>query len=121
MHKSENIIRNEHLQLCQQLGISGKSVKAELVQKLQELPEILAKITTLIPVLDKSINLYLEFTGQQEYLPVVRHVSKNGITTVFEYLYSEKPLSIELPKIQYHIDDNAAEDSKVHMRIHLRL
>lgn len=113
MHKSENFIRNEHSQLCQQLGISGKSVKNELVQKLQGLPEILEKITASIPVLDKSINLYLEFTGQQEYLPIVRHVSKNGNTTVFEYLYNEKPLSIELPKIQYNIVDNEAEDNQV--------
>lgn len=113
MLKSESIIRNEHLVLCQQLGIPGKNIKVELLEKLQELPEINKKITNSIPLLEKAINLYIEFTGQQDYLPVVKHVLKNGNSTVFQYLYNEKPLSIEVPIVHYNLEDNNTNENCV--------
>lgn len=113
LRKSENIITNERLQLCQQLGIEGKSIKKELVQKLKELPEIHDKVSRLFPSLENAISLYLTFLGKSDhhYLPVLRHVSKHGNTTVYQYLYNEKPIAIELPTIKYNIDDDMINDN----------
>lgn len=102
--KSENILKSEHLLLCQQLGIKGDKIRRELVQRLDELPKIYQRIASEIPSLNKAISLYSEFSGNENSLELLRHVASNGNTTVYQFLYSEEPLSIEEPEFKINLD-----------------
>lgn len=108
--KSENILKSEHLLLCQQLGIKGEKIRRELVQRLDELPKIYQRIASGVPSLNKSIDLYSEFSGNLNSLELLRHVASNGNTTVYQFLYSEEPLSIEQPELKINLD---LDDEKI--------
>ena len=110
LQKSENTVKNEYNLLCSQLGIKGDNVRAELVEKLKEMPEILTKIASSVQNLSKAVKLYTDFVGNSNILPVIRHILKSGNTTVYEFLYSEPPLSVEEPEIKIKIEE--AENSK---------
>lgn len=110
--KSENILKSEHLLLCQQLGIKGDKIRRELVQRLDELPKIYQRIASEIPSLNKAISLYAEFSGNENSLELLRHVAANGNTTVYQFLYSEEPLSVEEPELKINLDlDEKAESA----------
>lgn len=51
--KSENILKNEHTAACQQLGIKGQHLRAELADKLKELPELQNRVSIFSMVLDE--------------------------------------------------------------------
>ena len=46
--KSENILKNEYTAACHQLGIKGKHLRAELADKLKELPELQEKVRFIV-------------------------------------------------------------------------
>lgn len=103
--KSEHILKNEFTVSCQQLGISGVNIKEELIEKIKELPELQSKAAKTIPDLKKALNLYENFSTNKGCLPIIRHIIECGNTTVYEYLYSEPPLSIEPPPFKFLEND----------------
>lgn len=103
--KSENILRSEYNTACQQLGIKGEKIKAELVEKLQDLPKLQEEVASKIPELSKALDLYVNFSNNSHCLPILRHIIKSGNTTVYEYKYSEVPMQIEEPKLPFQLDD----------------
>ncbi|XP_062551461.1 CDK5RAP3-like protein [Armigeres subalbatus] len=106
LKRSENVVMGEYHALCKQLGIAGDNVRQELVKKVGELPKMLNEISGTVSALKKAIELYSAFLGNEECLPVLRHVSTSGNTTVYEFLYSEPPLSIEEPPVKFDTKAN---------------
>lgn len=97
--KSQNSIRSEHNAICSQLGITGDNIRKELIEKLGDLPKLFKDVANVTPDLLKAANLYGEYSKSQEVLPLLRHVMRSGNTTVYEFLYSEAPLSVEEPPL----------------------
>lgn len=104
--KSENILKSEYNTGCQQLGIKGDNIKAELTERLKDLPELQLQVAKKIPDLKKAVDLYENFSGNKYCLPVIKHIIKSGNTTVYEYKYSEPPVIIEEPPLPFKLDDN---------------
>lgn len=100
----------EYQMLCKQLGIAGDNIRQELVKKVSELPEMLNKIAASVPALKKAIELYAAFLSNAGCLPVLRHVATAGNTTVYEFLYSEPPLSIEEPPVKFNTDEQPSAE-----------
>lgn len=98
--KSQNTIRREYEALCLQLGIAGQDIRGELLERLKDLPRMLEDVASLTPELRKAVVLYGDYAQSKEVLPLLRHVMQSGNTTVYEFLYSEAPLSIEEPKLK---------------------
>jgi hypothetical protein len=130
--KSEHNLQTEYNALCSQLGIKGDNVRDELIAKLNELPDlfqtvnykitasslvfyvIFLQIAVTFPTLAKAIQFYAEFSGNKNSIPLLRHISLKGNTTVYEFLYNEPPLSIEEPPLKIKIStDNKVDDDKV--------
>ncbi|GAB0096521.1 CDK5RAP3-like protein [Sergentomyia squamirostris] len=105
MAKSQNAIRSEFNAVCSQLGIKGEKIKAELREKLEQLPQMYEGIASKTQSLDKAVNLYGEFCKNKNCLEILRHVATSGNTTVYEYLYSEAPLSIEESPVDFGPED----------------
>ncbi|XP_065081300.1 CDK5RAP3-like protein [Ochlerotatus camptorhynchus] len=108
LKRSENVVLGEYHSLCKQLGIAGENVRQELVTKVGELPKMLNEIAGTVSALKKAIELYSAFMGNEGCLPVLRHVATSGNTTVYEFLYSESPLSIEEPPVKFELEEEAA-------------
>lgn len=88
------------------MGISGENIRKELLERLKDLPKLLQDVASVTPGLQKASHLYGEYAGKAiEVLPLLRHVIKSGNTTVYEFLYSEAPLSIEEPALQIQVED----------------
>ncbi|XP_055595239.1 CDK5RAP3-like protein [Uranotaenia lowii] len=111
LERSEIVILGEYQSLCKQLGILGENVRKELVEKVGELPEMYRTIATSVPPLKKALKLYGAFLSNDACLPILRHVSSAGNTTVYEFLYSEPPLSIEEPPVKFSLKDTSEENS----------
>lgn len=107
--KSENILRSEYTTGCQQLGIKGEKIKVELTERLKDLPQLQAEVAMKIPDLNKAVDLYGNFSGNKYCLPLIKHVIKSGNTTVYEYKYSEPPVSVEEPPLPFKLDDDVSE------------
>ncbi|KAG5900655.1 hypothetical protein JTB14_005926 [Gonioctena quinquepunctata] len=87
---------------CEQLGISGRNIKAELVALLKELPSIYEISSEKSKIVLPAIELYSEFNkylsgkvSDVSILPVLDYIIKFGNTTTYEYTYGERPVSIE--------------------------
>lgn len=118
--KSENLAQNEFNASCKQLGISGKNIKKELIALLDELPQIYRETEKKIKGIQPAIDLYEAFNkfllGKDSELVVLNTLSyivKNGNTTTYEFTYGEKPISIELPKTEFAIEEIASSDDNV--------
>lgn len=107
--KSENILRSEYTTGCQQLGIKGDKIKAELTERLKDLPDLQAEVAKKIPDLNKAASLYANFSGNKYCLPLIKHIIKSGNTTVYEYKYSEAPVSVEEPPLPFKLDDDESD------------
>ncbi|EFA00941.1 CDK5 regulatory subunit-associated protein 3 [Tribolium castaneum] len=101
--KNEALALKEFNTSCEQLGITGKNIKSELIQLLGELPKIYENAAGKIKLVKPAIELYLAFnqylSGKDtgvEVLPLLRFVAEKGNPTTYEYTYGEKPLKIEL-------------------------
>lgn len=97
--KTEDILCAEKNALCQQLGIKGANLRDEMTERIRELPRLYEEVSREIPALSKALDYYVQFTGKSEYLPILRHVSAHGNTTVYQYVHNEAPLSVEEPPI----------------------
>lgn len=104
--KSENIANSEFNGSCKQLGISGKQIKRELIDLLDELPKIYEKVGENFKSLKPAKELYTAFCQHVapkeisfDCLAVLKYIIESGNTTTYEWTYGEKPVSIELPSI----------------------
>lgn len=111
LKRSENVVLGEYHSLCKQLGIPGENIRQELVTKVGELPKMLNEIAGTVSALKKAIELYSAFLGNEGCLPVLRHVATSGNTTVYEFLYSESPLSIEEPPVKFDVGEQGNAES----------
>ncbi|XP_052748565.1 CDK5 regulatory subunit-associated protein 3 [Galleria mellonella] len=109
--KNEASSKSEFLTLCKQLGIQGNRIKKELVERLQELPEIYDKIGKSLKPLLPGIELYSAFTkyvlGDKatDVVLLLQYVVEHGNTTVYEWSYGEPPLSVEPDPVHIELDD----------------
>ncbi|CRK87443.1 CLUMA_CG001244, isoform A [Clunio marinus] len=110
--KSENILRNEYNVACQQLGIKGDKIKVELTERLKDLPELQSQVVKKIVDLKKAVSLYENFSANKYCLPLVKHIMKSGNTTVYEYKYSDAPISVQEPPLPFKLDD---DDNEIQM------
>lgn len=104
--KSEEHLLGERQIICQQLGIKGINLKEEFEGRIKELPKCYDEVVNALPKLSKAIEYYLEFSGKPEFLPLLRHVSVNGNTTVYQFVYNESPLSIDEPNIIVNLSND---------------
>lgn len=115
--KGEASSKAEFVALCKQLGIKGDKIKRELVERIQELPEIYDKIGKSLKPLLPAIELYSAFTkymlGEKatEVLPLLQFVVERGNTTVYEWRYGEPPLKIEPDPVNIEFDDEEQQGS----------
>lgn len=108
--KNEASSKTEFLNLCKQLGIKGDKIKKELVERLQELPDIYDKIGKSLKPLKPAIELYNAFVkymlgDASEVLPLLQYVVEYGNTTVYEWTYGEPPLSAEPDPIHIEVEE----------------
>lgn len=102
--KTENVLLNEHSALCQQLGIQGKNLKEEFLEKLKDLPEIYNQSIKNVGNLRDAVDFYNDFLQDSTHLPILQHVINKGNTTVYEFLNKEAPLKIEENIIKLNIE-----------------
>lgn len=111
MRKTEEFLYAEKNIICQQIGIKGVNLKEEFTARIKELPKLYEEIAKKIPNIRKAIDYYIEFSGNSEYLPILRHIIEFGNTTVYQYVYNEAPLSIEEPPVNIQLTiGNAVEN-----------
>ncbi|XP_053697732.1 CDK5RAP3-like protein [Sabethes cyaneus] len=108
LRRSQNTVNNEYQALCRQLGIAGENLREELIAKVGELPEMLTNVASSVSDLKKAVELYASFSSNAECLRMLRHVANVGNTTVYEFLYSEPPLSIEVPPMKFALEKSEA-------------
>ncbi|CAH0723953.1 unnamed protein product, partial [Brenthis ino] len=116
--KNEASSKTEFLNSCKQLGIKGDKIKKELVERLQELPEIYDKIGKSLKPLKPAIELYSAFVkyilGEaSEVLPLLQYVVEHGNTTVYEWTYGEPPLSVEPDPIHIEVEDEQGAGDQI--------
>lgn len=117
--KNEASSKSEFLTLCKQLGIQGDRIKKELVDRLQELPQIYDKVGKSLKPLLPGIELYSAFTKYilgdkaSEILPLLQYVVEHGNTTVYEWSYGEPPLSVEPDPMHIELDDEQAAGDQI--------
>ncbi|XP_018335981.1 CDK5 regulatory subunit-associated protein 3 [Agrilus planipennis] len=111
--KAETSTLNEFKQTCKQLGIPGQNIKKELIGLLDELPKIYKETASKMKGVEDAIKLYSAFVSflsnldrNMEVLPTLSYLIKNGNSTTYEYMYGEKPLSIESPELKYSDDES---------------
>lgn len=103
-NKAETAALNEFSQSCKQFKICGKYIKKELINLVDELPEIYSRLVEKIKLTKPALELYKEFNKFQvgnsdisQLVPNLNFLIENGNTTVYEYKYGQKPVSIEIP------------------------
>lgn len=79
--KSENIAHSEFNNLCKQLGISGNTIKRELVDLIKELPTIYDLVVKKTKTLEDVVEFYeafVEFTLGRPYtggcVPMIKYL-----------------------------------------------
>lgn len=112
LKKQENSAKNDFNNSCQKLGISGKNIKKELVERCHELPKIYGEMAENLPSLDEAAKFYAAFmhfmcgsNNKEECIPLLSFVIKNGNTTTYEWIYKEKPLKVEEPPLDISVAD----------------
>lgn len=101
--KSEENVLAERAGICQQLGIGGKNLRNEFIERIRELPKLYSDVAAKVSNLSKAIELYAEFSGNSEVLSLLRHIASVGNTTVYQYVYGEAPLTIDEPVLTIHL------------------
>ncbi|CAM9693854.1 unnamed protein product [Lampetra planeri] len=90
---------------CRQHGISGDSVRDELLALLRELPGTLSEVASASALLAQHVALYqacVEFVcegDRDKVLPLLRHVQHKGNTTVHEWRTGKPPSSLHPPTV----------------------
>lgn len=110
--KNENTARIEFQSACKQLGIDGKKIKRELVEKIKELPGVYDNVSKKTKQLVNVVEFYeafVEFVAGQIHdcgcVPMIKYVIEKGNTTTYEWTYGEAPLSISETKLKIDLED----------------
>uniref|UniRef100_A0A182ITW4 Uncharacterized protein n=1 Tax=Anopheles atroparvus TaxID=41427 RepID=A0A182ITW4_ANOAO len=112
--RSEKVVYGEYQNMCKQLGVSGENIRQELVQKVfNDLPGMFEKVAASVSILKKAIELYASFVGDEQCLPLLRHVVAKGNTTVYEYVYGEPPLAVEEPQVKFDAQADASNEEEM--------
>lgn len=99
-------MREQFYHLCKQYGITGDSVRRELLALVKELPSQLAEIGARAQSLGEAIDLYqacVEFVCEsagEQVLPMLRFVQKRGNSTVYEWRTGTEPSVVERPHLE---------------------
>ncbi|XP_018579423.1 CDK5RAP3-like protein [Anoplophora glabripennis] len=100
--KIESVALKEFNSSCEQLGIAGKKIKQELIELLKQLPSLYKGTAEKIKIVKPAIQLYTEFNNflsgkntSTDVLTILKYLVENGNTTTYEYIYGEKPITIE--------------------------
>ncbi|KAM6333895.1 CDK5 regulatory subunit-associated protein 3-like isoform 3-T3 [Alca torda] len=99
-------LRERFFASCKQYGITGDSVRQELLALVKDLPSLLCEIGAGASALSEAIELYqacVEFvceSSEELVVPMLRHVGKKGNTTVYEWRTGLQPLRVERPEVE---------------------
>ncbi|XP_051850672.1 CDK5 regulatory subunit-associated protein 3 isoform X1 [Antechinus flavipes] len=91
---------------CKQYGITGDSVRRELLALVKDLPSLLTDIGARVESLWEAIELYQACVGfvcespTEQVVPMLRHVQKRGNTTVYEWRMGTEPTVVERPCLE---------------------
>ncbi|XP_003768380.1 CDK5 regulatory subunit-associated protein 3 [Sarcophilus harrisii] len=91
---------------CKQYGITGDSVRRELLALVKDLPSLLTEIGARVESLWEAIELYQACVGfvcespTEQVVPMLRHVQKRGNTTVYEWRTGTEPTVVERPCLE---------------------
>ncbi|XP_066119934.1 CDK5 regulatory subunit-associated protein 3 [Saccopteryx bilineata] len=99
-------MREQFYHSCKQYGITGDSVRRELLSLVKELPSQLAEIGAAAQSLGEAIDLYQACVGfvcespEEQVLPMLRFVQKRGNATVYEWRTGTEPSVVERPHLE---------------------
>ncbi|KAF6298246.1 CDK5 regulatory subunit associated protein 3 [Rhinolophus ferrumequinum] len=99
-------MREQFYHSCKQYGITGDSVRRELLALVKELPSQLAAIGAGAQSLGEAIDLYQACVGfvcespEEQVLPMLRFVQKRGNCTVYEWRTGTAPCTVERPHLE---------------------
>ncbi|KAK3926479.1 CDK5 regulatory subunit-associated protein 3 [Frankliniella fusca] len=120
LKKQENSARNDFNSSCQKLGISGKNIRKELVERCYELPRIYDEMALALPSLSQAAKFYKAFMhfmcgsdNKRETVPLLLFMIENGNTTTYEWIHKEKPLRVEEPAINISVEDEEEKKDDV--------
>lgn len=97
------IFREKYRQVCKEMGIMGDSVRKELIQLVDTLPEKFDEIATKVKELAVVVEYYhafVNFVAQREIsttdiCPLTNFVILNGNATVYQWKTGKVPAKIE--------------------------
>nr|KAF6455269.1 CDK5 regulatory subunit associated protein 3 [Rousettus aegyptiacus] len=95
-------MREQFYHSCKQYGITGDSVRRELLALVKELPSQLVEIGAGAQSLGEAIDLYqacVEFVCEspnEQVLPMLRFVQTRGNSTVYEWRTGTEPSVVEV-------------------------
>nr|XP_019596225.1 PREDICTED: CDK5 regulatory subunit-associated protein 3 [Rhinolophus sinicus] len=99
-------MREQFYHSCKQYGITGDSVRRELLALVKELPSQLAAIGAGAQSLGEAIDLYQACVGfvcespEEQVLPMLRFVQTRGNCTVYEWRTGTAPSTVERPHLE---------------------
>uniref|UniRef100_A0A1B6L5Z9 CDK5 regulatory subunit-associated protein 3 n=1 Tax=Graphocephala atropunctata TaxID=36148 RepID=A0A1B6L5Z9_9HEMI len=116
--KNENSARNELNTMYKQLGLSGRYVKRELVARVEQLPAKYSQLAEHVATLQPALKYYGNFSQyvfghDTAVLPLLKYISERGNTTTYEWLFGEKPSSVEEPPIPKFEDENETKEEEI--------
>nr|KAF6455270.1 CDK5 regulatory subunit associated protein 3 [Rousettus aegyptiacus] len=109
-------MREQFYHSCKQYGITGDSVRRELLALVKELPSQLVEIGAGAQSLGEAIDLYqacVEFVCEspnEQVLPMLRFVQTRGNSTVYEWRTGTEPSVVERPHLE-EPPEQAEEDA----------
>ncbi|XP_015454868.1 CDK5 regulatory subunit-associated protein 3 isoform X2 [Pteropus alecto] len=109
-------MREQFYHSCKQYGITGDSVRRELLALVKELPSQLAEIGVGAQSLGEAIDLYQACVGfvcespNEQVLPMLRFVQTRGNSTVYEWRTGAEPSVVERPHLE-EPPEQAEEDA----------
>lgn len=113
LNKPEAQLLAEHAALLEQLGVKGENLHSEFIEVLAGLPDLYAKSLQDIGRVQAGIDLYAQFSGQQQCLPILRHLVEHGNTTVYQYIHKEAPLAVEEPELRLNFSgSNSSKETE---------
>lgn len=98
--KLSSNLNAEYFIAAGKLGIKGDNVEKELLEQLEDFPELIRQIQSKISTsISQPLNFYSNFTKEigsdrADVLPIVKYLIDRGNTTVYELRRGEKPLSV---------------------------
>ncbi|XP_004395153.1 PREDICTED: CDK5 regulatory subunit-associated protein 3 isoform X1 [Odobenus rosmarus divergens] len=99
-------LREQFYHSCRQHGVTGDSVRRELLALVKDLPSQLAEIGAGAQALGQAIDLYQACVGfvcespEEQVLPMLRYVQRRGNSTVYEWRTGTEPSVVERPHLE---------------------